>query len=55
MASPALPIARIVQMEKVEIQVEVTEKDLGRLNLGQRARIRVRTYPDEVFEGKNSF
>lgn len=52
MAAPALPVASVVQMDKVKIKIAATEQDLGRLTIGQEAEVRVRSYPDEVFIGK---
>jgi len=52
MASPGVPIVRIVQMKKVEIQVKATEEDLGKLAVGQKALVKVKTYPDTIFTGK---
>ena len=54
MAAPSMPVARIVQMNNVEIKVEVTESDLAYLDVGQNAEIQVRTYPDEIFVGKTT-
>lgn len=42
----------ITDLSEVWVQAEVYEKDLGRIQLGQPARISVDTYPDEVFSGK---
>ena len=52
MATPALPVASVVQMDRVEIEVEATEEDLGRLAVGQKAEVQVKTYPDEIFTGE---
>ena len=52
MANPAMPLVRIVQMERVTLVVQATEQDLGRLALGQETDIRVRSYPDLVFKGR---
>lgn len=52
MASPAIPVVSIVQMERVEIVINATEEDMGRLDTGQRAEVRVRSYPDDVFVGR---
>ena len=52
MASPATPVVSIVQMNRVKIAVDATEEDLGRLAVGQKADVRVRSYPDEVFVGQ---
>ncbi len=52
MASPGQPVASIVQMNQVKIKIEATEVDLGLLKPGQKAEIRVKSYPDRVFTGK---
>lgn len=51
MAAPSLPVVSIVQVENVKMVFEATEKDLGRLRVGQESLIKVRSYPDEVFSG----
>jgi RND family efflux transporter MFP subunit len=52
MANPAMPLATVVQMERVKITVDAAETDLGQIKLGQSAEIKVRSYPDEIFTGK---
>jgi len=52
MAAPGVPVASVVQMDRVKIEAEATEADLGRLSIGQNAEVIVRAYPNEVFKGK---
>ncbi len=52
MANPAMPVATIVQMERVKVAVDATETDLGKLKVGQIAEIQVRSFPDEIFSGR---
>lgn len=52
MANPAVPLVMIVKTERVKIKFNVTEQDLGKLAIGQTARINVKAFPDQVFEGK---
>jgi RND family efflux transporter MFP subunit len=52
MASPAMPVASVVQMDYVKIQFDATEVDLGRLKTGQRADVTVRSYTNRTFTGK---
>lgn len=52
MAAPSIPVVSVVQMDRIKIELEATEQDLGRLSIGQKAEVRVRSYPDEVFLGK---
>jgi len=48
--SPA--ILTLMNISTVKIMVNVPEKDVPRVKLGQRAVIRVDTYPGKLFEGK---
>ncbi len=52
MANPAVPLVMIVKTERVKIKFNLTEQDLGKLAVGQTARIHVKAFPDQVFEGK---
>ncbi|MBN2031379.1 efflux RND transporter periplasmic adaptor subunit [bacterium] len=52
MASPAMPVVSIVQMDNVKIVMNATEEDLGRLEVGQDAEVTVRSYPNQIFKGK---
>jgi len=54
MANPALPVATVVQMERVKVTFDATENDLGKIRIGQEAEIRVRSFEDETFPGKVS-
>jgi multidrug efflux pump subunit AcrA (membrane-fusion protein) len=45
------PIVTIVAMDAVKIRVPISERDIGRIQPGIRADIRVDAYPEEVFEG----
>ncbi|MDZ7263503.1 MAG: efflux RND transporter periplasmic adaptor subunit [candidate division KSB1 bacterium] len=52
MASPAMPLVTVVQMDRVKITFNAAEEDLGKLALGQAARVTVKSYADRSFEGK---
>lgn len=54
MASPALPLFTIVQMNRVCVTFDVAESDIGSLKLGQDAEVRVKSYPERVFKGRVS-
>jgi len=53
--SPESELFRIANLADVWVQAEVYEKDLGRLQLGQTASIRVDTYPDQEFLGRVTY
>ncbi len=44
-------MATLVDMQTVKIKVPIGERDLGHIRPGLNARIRVDTYPDEIFPG----
>lgn len=52
MANPAMPLVTIVQMDRVKITFNATEEDLGKLQTGQAAKVFVKSYTNQVFEGK---
>lgn len=52
MASPAQPVVSIVQMERVKIEINATEEDLGHLAIGEKATIKVKAYSVQIFDGK---
>ena len=52
MAYASLPVVKIVRMERVKIEFDATEEDLGKLAIGQKVIISVKAFPDQPFEGK---
>jgi multidrug efflux pump subunit AcrA (membrane-fusion protein) len=46
------PIALVVSMDKMKIDVDIPEKYLSKISLGQTAKISVDAYGDEDFDGK---
>lgn len=49
--TPQTPIALVVDMDKVKIDLDVPEKYLPQVSLGQSAQISVDAYPEEGFSG----
>jgi len=50
--SSQTPIALVVNIDKVKINLDIPEKYLPQVSLGQNAKISVDAYPDEEFSGK---
>jgi multidrug efflux pump subunit AcrA (membrane-fusion protein) len=50
-ANPGVPLFEIVDMDEVEVVVDVPEKRIDRVRVGQPAEISVVSYPDRVFRG----
>lgn len=51
-ALPQSSLIKIANLKKMEIVIYVSEVDLGKVKLGQKAGINVDTYPDRTYEGK---
>ena len=49
---PASTLFEISDRSQVNMVARVYEEDLGKVSLGQEARIRTLSYPDKVFKGK---
>lgn len=49
--TPQTPIALVVDTDKVQIGLDVPQKNLPRVSLKQEARVTVDAYPDEEFSG----
>lgn len=52
--NPQTPIALVVQMDRVKIDLDIPEKYLPRVSLGQIAQISVDAWPEEKFAGEVS-
>jgi multidrug efflux pump subunit AcrA (membrane-fusion protein) len=52
---PNKELFHIIDLSQVIIEAEVYEEDVGKVKLGQIARIRALGYPDDAFEGKITF
>ena len=50
-ANPGVPLFQIVDMDVIEVLVDVPEKRIGQVRVGQTAEISVVSYPDRVFAG----
>lgn len=50
--TPQTPVALIVDMDKVKVKIDVVERDLPRVRIGQEAQIRVDAYSEKIFRGK---
>lgn len=52
MTAPSAPLFLLVQAARVELDLEVPERDLADVRRGMDAEVRVARYPGEVFAGK---
>lgn len=49
--SMGTPLIRVVNMDQVKAMVNVVEEELGKIKMGQEAKIKVDAYPDKTFSG----
>ena len=52
---PGAPVLTIGKMDEVWLRAYIPETDLGRVKVGQPARVTVDSWPERVFEGRVSF
>jgi len=52
---PGTPVVTIGDLAEVWLRAYVNETDLGRVKVGQTARVRTDTYPGKIYEGRIGF
>lgn len=52
---PGETLYQIADLSRVWVIAEINEQDIGQINLGGVAQIRIAAYPDQTFEGKIAF
>ncbi|KKM10344.1 hypothetical protein SY88_14180 [Clostridiales bacterium PH28_bin88] len=55
LVAPGTPLVRLVDLDDLKLTVYVPGQDLGRVKLGQTARVFIDSYPDRPIEGKVTF
>jgi HlyD family secretion protein len=54
LATPGRPIATLVDLERVELKIYVPEQEIGKLRLGNEARVRTDAFPDQYMAARVS-
>jgi len=49
--NPGTVIMSIADLSRMVLKAEVAESDIARVNVGQRAKLHINAYPDEIFSG----
>ncbi len=52
LVGPSAPLFRISRLDKVNLMNYVSEQELGRVKLGQQARVQIDTYKEKSFPGR---
>jgi HlyD family secretion protein len=53
-ATPGKPIAVLVDLQTLELKVFIPEADLGKIKLGEAARIKISAFPDKLYAARVS-
>jgi HlyD family secretion protein len=53
--SPGTPVVTVADLENIWVRAYVNETDLGRVKVGQRARVTSDSYPHKVYDGRLAF
>jgi multidrug resistance efflux pump len=49
--APNTPVATLLEADQIYVRIYIPETELGRVQLGQRAEVRVDSFPKTVFDG----
>jgi HlyD family secretion protein len=49
--APNTPIATLLERDQIYVRIYIPETQIGRVHLGQKAAIRVDSFPNQVFDG----
>jgi len=52
---PGVSLLTLGDLSRPWVKIYIKETDLGKVKLGQKAQVRIDTYPDKVFEGKVTY
>jgi len=51
LVAPNTPVATLLERDQIYVRIYIPETELGHVQLGQKAEIRVDSFPKEVFDG----
>jgi HlyD family secretion protein len=49
--APNTPVATLLESDQIYVRIYVPETEIGRVRLGQKAEVRVDSFPNQVFDG----
>src|ERR1700675_2570967 len=49
--APNTPVATLLERDQIYVRIYIPETEIGRVHLGQKAQIRVDSFPNQIFEG----
>jgi HlyD family secretion protein len=51
LVAPNTPIATLLERDQIYVRIYIPETEYGRIHLGQKAEVRVDSFPNTVFDG----
>lgn len=55
LVTPGATVVTLVDLDSVHVMIYVTEKELGRVRLGDAAEVKIDAFPDKAFAGKVTY
>jgi multidrug resistance efflux pump len=49
--APNTPVATLLERDQIYVRIYIPETEIGRVHLGQKAEVRVDSFPNQVFDG----
>jgi len=50
--APNTPVATLLERDQIYVRIYIPETEFGRIKLGQKAEVRVDSFPKEIFDGE---
>ena len=50
--APNTPVATLLEKDQIYVRIYIPETEYGRIKLGQKAEVRVDSFPNTVFDGE---
>ena len=55
MVAPGMPVATVIDIGQVRVELSVSDEEIVKVEKGQRAMLRTNAYPDRRLEGTVSY
>jgi HlyD family secretion protein len=52
---PGTPVVTLADLDHIWLRAYINEPDIGKIRLGQHAKVKTDTYPDKTYDGRVSF
>jgi HlyD family secretion protein len=52
LVAPNTPVATLLEQDQIYVRIYIPETEIGRVKIGQKAEVRVDSFPNKVFDGQ---